>query len=280
MPAALHTPMESVHRDAIEHARRYPFAIPEHSFVYLDGKSLELAIPVNAGLAEAMLHVDGETRPLALVARAAGVDPATLLSERTAVLSFGSNASPEHLARKFSGMPGPVLIPVLRGTLAGFDAVYSAHIASYGSVPAALAASPGCAVRVYLNLLDAAQLRVMHQSEGVGRNYAFSRLRDVELTLEGGTLIRSPCFYRSCGGVLTDAGNPIALAAIPARHRVFPALDESGALDWVRCRLAPEADLDAFIAANIASPEHRAANIQALAAFSAPAEFPHEDIPV
>ncbi len=272
--------VESVPRDAIERARRYPFAIPEYSFLYLDGQGMKLEMRAGAGLAEATLHVDGAARPLAQVARAAGVDPAALLTERTAVLSFGSNASPEQLARKFSGMPGPVLIPVLRGTLSGFDAVYSAHIARYGSVPAALAASPGCAVRVFVNLLDAAQLREMHRSEGVGRNYAFSRLEGVELELDGGTVMRSLCFYRSCGGVLMEGGRPIALAAIPARGRVFPALDEAGALDWVRRRLAPERDLDAFIAANIASPEQRAANILALAAFSAPAEFPHEDIPV
>ena len=279
MPAVPHALPQTVSRDAIAFALRYPFAIPPHSYLYLDGAGLPLEFPAGGGLAHARVRVGGASPSLAEFAHARGMDAEALFGKRSAVLSFGSNAAPEQLARKFSGLPGPVLIPVLRAELAGFDAVYSAHIARYGSVPAALAAAPGCAVQVFVNFLDDEQLRLMHRSEGVGRSYAFSRLEDIDLRLDGGGALDRVCFYRSCAGVLVRDGLPIALAAIPARRRRFPALDQRGVLDWVRGRLAPELDLESFIAGNIAAPEWRAANIRSLSASAAPAGFTSVDCP-
>lgn len=63
---------------------------------------------------------------------------------RTAVLAYGSNASPLQLARKFPAADfkdEDALIPVVRGTLADFDVVYAAHISSCESV---IACPPSC----------------------------------------------------------------------------------------------------------------------------------------
>lgn len=229
-------------------------------------------------LSNAVVHGDEDTGDLASFARRAGLDPRTLMETRVAVLSLGSNASPEQLSLKFSGMTKPVFIPVLRGFLVDHDVVYSAHITRYGSVPAALASSPGSEVQIFVNLLDKSQLDAMHRTESLGRNYNFSYLKGIDLRLEGGGVINDVYFYRSRYGLLIDGGSPIALAAIPARRRAYPSMNEAEVLEWVRQRLAPDLSLDDFIAANIASPERRAGYIEALAAFSSPTEFEYQDI--
>ena len=55
-----------------------------------------------------------------------------------------------------------------QGQLEGFDVVYAALIASYGSIPAALQASPGCACTAYVTYLTRTQLQIMHSTEGWG----------------------------------------------------------------------------------------------------------------
>ena len=102
---------------------------------------------------------------------------------RVPVLAYGSNAAPEALFRKFGkyslhGNDGfiPVLkvcvvenlrsFTVLQGQLEGFDVVYAALLTGYGSVPAALQASPGCACTVYVTYLTETQLQIMHRTEG------------------------------------------------------------------------------------------------------------------
>ena len=270
--------MEVVPPSAIQHARQYPFAIPAHSYLYLDGRHWKLDMKAGGNLLEAVVHHNGKTEPLASIAESVDLDSASLLASRVAVLSLGSNASPDQLGRKFSALPKPVFIPVIRGQLLDFDVVYSAHITRYGSVPAALAASTGTQVQVFINLLDESQLEVMHHTESVGRNYAFSRLEGIKLELEGGAIMDEICFYRSRHGVLKECDHPIALAAIPALGRSYPALNEAEALAWVRDKLAPDTGLDEFIAANIASAELRQRRIDALSAFSTPADYPYQDI--
>lgn len=264
---------------AIDHARQYPFAIPRHSFLYLDGKSWELDLNAAGNIEDAKVCVGLEGYvTLADVAKRSGQSPLALERNRVAVLSLGSNASPEQLGRKFSALAGPVLIPVIRGQLLDFDVVYSAHITRYGSVPAALASAPGTRVQLFVNLLDAAQLEVMHHSESLGRNYAFCRLEGIRLELEGGRTLDQVHFYRSHFGVLQDHGLPIALTAISAQGRRYPAMSEAEVLEWVRQRIAPEAGLDGFIASNIASEAHRQRHVAALAKWAAPVDFAYRDI--
>lgn len=96
----------------LERALAYPYAAPDRSFLYRDGKAVELPT--------------------------GGPD----LDGRTPLLSYGANAAPEALARKLASLPG-VELPVLRAELPGFDVVYSAHVSPYGAVPATLIESPG-----------------------------------------------------------------------------------------------------------------------------------------
>lgn len=103
----------------LKRALAYPFATPERSYLYLEGKAAELP--------------------------AGGPD----LSGRMPLLSYGANAAPEALARKLASLPG-VELPVLRAELEGFDVVYSAHVSPYGAVPATLVESPGTVAPVFV----------------------------------------------------------------------------------------------------------------------------------
>jgi hypothetical protein len=103
----------------LERALAYPYATPDRSYLYLDGKAHELP--------------------------ADGPD----LNGRTPLLSYGANAAPEALARKLASLPD-VPMPVLRSELEGFDVVYSAHVSPYGAVPATLLESPGTTAPVFV----------------------------------------------------------------------------------------------------------------------------------
>jgi hypothetical protein len=100
-------------------ALAYPYATPERSYLYRDGRALELP--------------------------AAGPD----LGGREPLLSYGANSAPEALARKLAPLPG-LEMPVLQADLEGWDVVYSAHVSPYGAVPATLIESPGTTAPVFV----------------------------------------------------------------------------------------------------------------------------------
>ena len=140
-------------RDAIlERALAYPFPRPRASVLVEGGRVRELH-ELDAGL----------------------------LAGRRPVLAYGSNASPESLAWKFPDEREAVL-PLVRGTLHGFDVVYSSHIAVYGSVPATLQRSPGTAVETFVAFLGDRQLALV---EGWEINATYETL-DVHLDLDLG----------------------------------------------------------------------------------------------
>lgn len=164
---------------------------------------------------------------------------------RRALLAYGANASPEALTRKLAHLP-PRPIPVLRVALSGWDVVYSAHITRYGAVPAAVVASPGTVASVHLVFPDDEQLVALAATEG--RNYRLERLADFtcELEIGGDGPSEIDAFVSVHGPLLLD-GSPVALAAIPARGRVFPELTTPEMLDHVRAALAPELSLTEFV---------------------------------
>lgn len=195
-------------------AREYPYAIPTRSFVYRD--------------------------------RGATDFDRSLLSGRTPVLAIGSNQSPQRLLQKF-GHDASHVIPVQRARLADFDVVYSAHISSYGAVPAMLQGSPGASVSIAVTWLDDIQLQIMHDSEISASNYAFVEMSRVQLTLDDGNVERMAYAYVSNRGHLRHEDTPLALAVIECAGRRYPALTTEQALERVRARVAPGMDPDAFI---------------------------------
>ncbi len=164
---------------------------------------------------------------------------------RRALLAYGANASPEALARKLGALE-PRPIPVLRVSLSGWDVVYSAHVTRYGSVPAAVVASPGTVVSVHLVFPDDEQLAALAATEG--QNYRLEQLVDftAELEIGGEGPAEIDAFISVHGPALLD-GSPVALAAIPARGRVFPELTTPEMIDHVRAALMPDLTLREFI---------------------------------
>jgi hypothetical protein len=106
-------------REAIlRRALTYPYATPERSYLYREGRAEELPEAFD-------------------------------LSGRTPLLSYGANAAPEALALKLAALPGEPL-PVVRSQLHDFDVVYSAHVSPYGAVPATLLERPGAVAPVFV----------------------------------------------------------------------------------------------------------------------------------
>lgn len=186
-------------------ALEYPYATPDRSYLYVDGTAAELPPE--------------------------GPD----LGDRTPLLSYGANASPEALGRKLAQLPG-VEMPVVQFELTGLDVVYSAHVSPYGAVPATLVESPGTVAPVFLLHPTAKQLALLTASEP---NYDLVEVEGIPA-------------YRSKHGCLEIDGSPVALAAVRSVGRTLPEHDEPSVLELVRASLEPDLNLEEFIRAAIA----------------------------
>lgn len=195
-------------------AKGYPYAIPRGSYLYRDGRQEALG----------------------------GFDP----TSRIPVVAFGSNRSPEQLARKYRGWPNGTTIPVTTAWLEQYDVVYSAHFTSYGAMPAMLQPSRGVQVEVAITWLTPQQLIRMHETEGP-QNYRFEPLAKALITVDHVGQVRAVFAYLGRRGAFAPDGTAISLAAIPAVGRSGPVLDQTNALGRARDRLAPDADLDPFL---------------------------------
>lgn len=231
---------------ALARAKSYPFDIPGCSYVYADGAHRELA-------------------PCA---------PMPDVSRRHPVLAVGSNQSPGQLGRKFKG-PGWGSIPVTRAVLADFDIVYSAHIASYGSIPSTLLHCLGTQVSLSVNWLTPDQETRMHETEIPTGNYHFGVLEKIDLLLDGGLKLSSVYMYCSRRGALTRGGQPVALSEITALHRCWPSLGQEEMQGHVRDRTAPGLAVNEFILGGIADEKTRGARTRTLAEESIQFNYPN-----
>ncbi len=159
--------------------------------------------------------------------RAEPLPDAVAFDTLTPVVAVGSNRAPEQLARKFDGMA--VSIPVTRVTARHVDVVHAAHMARYGAIPATLAPSEGTEVELWITWLDAVCLDHMDATESVGVNYdrVFVALEVVETRRAAPLRVLS---YAARRGYLAFESEPVALAAVPARGRRFPALHQHDVL--------------------------------------------------
>jgi hypothetical protein len=205
--------------EALQRALRYPYAIPERSFVLAGGRAVELG------------------------ASELGVEA------REPQLAYGANASPEALARKLGAGHEP--LPAVRARLVGFDVVYSRHLSLYGAIPATLVSSPGTAIGAFVLYPTPGQRRAIEVSEP---NYELTRLDGLECLLEGGEALPAADAHLSRHGCLELDGSPVALAAIPAAGRRLQTLSQRQVLDRVRAALAPQLGLEQFVLAAAADP--------------------------
>ena len=230
---------------AVEAAMRYPFARPGGSFLFVDGDSLPL-LSLGERLEDAQVEIGGQPVPASDVLRRRGIAEVAPLEQRTPVLAYGANAAPERLRLKFARTL-PAVFPVLDARLHGFDIVHSAHISSYGAVPATIERSPGTVCNIAVTCLDERQLARMHETELRRRTYRFGLLSNIRLEPALLPAMDAVSSYVGRHGHIAPAGEPLALAAIGAAGRCFRALSQSEAQRAIQAMLGAPGPLDAFI---------------------------------
>lgn len=182
----------------LKRALEYPYAVPEASYLYLDGEAREL--PPD--------------------------DPD--LTGRIPLLAYGANAAPTALARKLATLPG-VEMPVLRAELEGFDVVYSAHVSPYGAVPATLYESPGTIAPVFVIHPTAEQRALLTASEP---NYdlvevnGIAAYRSKHGCLELGGSPIALAAVRSAGRTLPELDEPAVLERVRAHLAPDASLED------------------------------------------------------
>ena len=219
-------------------ARGYPYPAPAGSYTWVDGR----VVPF---------------------------DPA-LRAGRTAVLALGSNRAPQQLERKYAGWPAGTAIAAEAVTVGDADIVYSAHLTRYGALPALLTQCAGVAVSTVVLWLDERQLARMHETEGV-ENYAFAALPAGRVRDGDGRPLGAVHAYLGRRGAFAPHGQPIALAAVAALNRMWPALDQPAALDAARRIAAPDRPLADFIDEAATRPDRRRGYTAALSRVALPA---------
>lgn len=141
------------------------------------------------------------------------------MEQRVPVLAVGSNASPSQLAHKFkhAGLSGT--IPTIRVSVAGHGVGFVPGVSKFGYVPATLISRAGLNSELFLQFLDANQLVVMDESEGVnsppgdggliiGTSYDRDPLK-TNLVLPHGEQIGLAYAYVARSGYLAINGKPV-----------------------------------------------------------------------
>jgi len=228
----------------LDRARAYPYDIPQRSY---------------------LLSADG---PRELAAGQRLPD----LGDRHPVIASGSNQSPQQLARKFDALDSAP-IPVLRSRIKNFDSVYSPHFSAYGSIAATLQYCHGVTADVFTTWLNDAQLQRMHETEALGINYDFCSLAGVHVDIDGAGLRETVFAYIGRRGALAHNNQPIALAAVPAQGRQWPAMTQEQVQTLARDRLSPNLDMDRFIGENIEHDTTRHDRTDRLAADAVPFSY-------
>lgn len=231
----------------VARALAYPFDPPRHGFLFVAGQGLRIVADGADPLGDALVELDGERVEAATALRRLGA-PAGGTEKRTAVVGYGSNASPRRLSEKFGDGPDQV-IPVLRCRLYDFDVVYACHVATYGSVPAGLYRSTGTVAEVSVSLLTDHQLEVMHASEG--ENYAWKPVGG-RVEVAGLGELADAFAYVTVHGVWGHEGAPVALARIEAANRRFVTREQREVLEALCRDLGEGLSLHEFVVRAVA----------------------------
>jgi hypothetical protein len=197
---------------ALERALSYPWERPAGSFVLRDGT---------------VEHVEdmepSERREVV----------AAFARDRHPLVAFGANGAPSRLQERFAAFDEPAdrTVLVLTGELHGVDVGAQASPTYYGTMPGALFASPGTAVRAAVLWLTPPQFAVVTQAE---LGYRLGRLDRARFVMdEAGVKVDDVFAFVSRVGALRIDGEPVALSAIPAAGRSARAMTQEQVLDEV-----------------------------------------------
>lgn len=216
----------------LDFALGYPFTRPDRSFVYADGT-------------------------VRLLGDDATIVEHAISDGRVPVLAYGSNASPLQLNRKFSRHFPGVEIPVMMAEMQGWDVVYAALFAPYGSVPATLIRSTGARVEVFVTYLTEDELKIMHKTEGAGSSYSYGKLHGTAIELGCGLWLNEINTYMALSGALSIDGEAVALREVSAAERILRAVCQREMLEYCRNVICPYGDFSEFLLALVSDPTYR-----------------------
>jgi hypothetical protein len=151
-------------------------------------------------------------------------------ADRVPLLTYGANSSPERLALKLGHLPeDDHEALILSGDLEGFDVGAVAQPPVFSSMPATLIPSPDTAVRVAVLFLTPAQFTALWWTE---LTYLVGSLTGITLVTDAveEPIDRVFLFISRWGAFCVD-GEPVAMAAIPAKNRRSAALTQTEILD-------------------------------------------------
>jgi hypothetical protein len=162
----------------------------------------------------------GEVRPIA------DVDLEAFTADRHPLVTFGANGAPQRLIERFAGFAEPTDrdVLVLTGHLHDFDAGANVVPVPYGAVPAILFACPGAAVRAAVLWLTPLQVETVVFAE---LGYRLGRLEHAQFEIDEVDVTIDVVFaFIGRTGALRLDGQPVALAAVPARDRTARAMTQ------------------------------------------------------
>ncbi|WP_051342080.1 hypothetical protein [Pseudonocardia spinosispora] len=189
--------------DATFPADPYPGAVPDCSFVHLDG----VGYPLRHRESGWRTGPDGLDEWLA-------ARDAVPVAGRLPVLAYGSNRCPSKITwlRESLGLSGPVV--VLTVVVEDVAAVWASGFrVRDGQRPATLAAMPGTRERHSLWLATPDQLAVLDRCEGRGIRYRLARLRSGTVRTEDGAVVDRPHTYLG----QTSIRLPLLVDGVPVR---------------------------------------------------------------
>lgn len=191
--------------EALAHAVGYPWERPPGSYELRDGEVRLLAELPEAGREELIERY-----------RASG---------RVPLLAIGSNAAPEVLLRKFDHFEPAEdrAVLALTGWLRDFDVGPAATVALYGSMPATVFPSAGTEVAATVLWVTGPQFTQLTWSE---MSYWLGSLRTPFAVEAAAVTFDEVLLYVSRFGCFAPEGEPVALAAVPARGRSAAALTQ------------------------------------------------------
>jgi hypothetical protein len=163
---------------------------------------------------------NGEVGPIA------EVDLEAFTADRHPLVTFGANGAPRRLIERFAGFAGPSdrEVLVLTGHLHDFDVGANVVPVPYGAVPAILFHSPGTAVRAAVLWLTPLQVETLVFAE---LGYRLGRLDSARFEIDEMDLAIDAVFaFVGRTGALRLDGDPVALAAVPARDRTARAMTQ------------------------------------------------------
>ena len=151
-------------------------------------------------------------------------------SDRVPLLTYGANSSPERLALKLAHLPeNDHEALIVAGDLDGFDVAPHAHPPLFSSMAATLMPSPETSVRIAVLFLTPAQFTALWWTE---LTYLVGALSDVTLMTElSDKPIDRVILFVSRWGTFCVDGEPVAMAAIPAKNRRSAEMTQADILE-------------------------------------------------